>query len=222
MRFISARISAIEEFVRNHMADDAVHGFGHVNQVRNWAIKIARSERFPNLEVAEAAALLHDIARNGAAWRNHGEEGAKIARAFLEKTQSWKEEEVEDICNAIKYHNKNRDGRGKLLDILRDADMLNSLGAFGLARNLIFSHQKPFYDEADIKGETWGLNNRDFDLRFDHGIGVGKYITDELNFQISYLDNFKTKFGKKAAKPLASYMKKYILQLEKEIKQNKL
>jgi hypothetical protein len=98
--------------------------------------------------------------------------------------------------------------------------MLNSLGAFGLARNFIFSYNKPLYDEANIKSETWGLTNKDFDLRFDRGQGVGRYIIDELNFQISYLGNFKTKTGKKMAKPLANFMKTYILQLEKEIKQN--
>jgi HD superfamily phosphodiesterase len=220
MRFKSARVSAIEEYVRNHMIDDVVHGFGHVDQVRNHALKIAKAEKYKNLEVVEAAALLHDIARNGSAWRNHGLEGAKIARTFLEKSQSWKCEEVEDICNAVKYHNKNREGHGKLLDILRDADMLNSLGAFGLARNLIFSHQKPLYDEVNLRGETWGLSNKDFDLRFDRGQGIGKYIVDELNFQISYLGNFKTRLGKKMAKPLVNYMKSFILQLEKEVKQN--
>ena len=222
MKYKSARISAIEEYVRNHIVEDIVHGFGHVDRVRDWALKIARSEKYPNLETVEAAALLHDVARNGTLWRNHGEEGAKFAKAFLEKSQSWTGEEIIDICNAIRYHNKNREGHGRLLDIIRDADMLDSLGAIRLARTFIFTaHKKPLFDPINIKGETWGLSNTDFDLRFDRGQGVGPYITDELNFQISYLKNFKTKFGKKASKPLVVYMKNYILQLEREVKQNK-
>ena len=120
----------IEEFVEQFMAAEPGHDFEHIKRVRNWALKIARAEGCEDLEVVEAAALLHDIGIPAAnPRRKHGEAGAEMAREFLAERGFFTENQIEEICHAIQYHCTNRGGDGKLLDVLRDADMMDMFGA---------------------------------------------------------------------------------------------
>lgn len=212
------KISKIEKYVKQVKIKEAAHGFRHVDRVRNWALHIAEREGYKNLEIVEAAALLHDIGLSSGKERKiHGQEGAKMAEKFLRKNDIFPEKIIKEITNAIRHHNSNRTGKGKLLYILRDADMIDAIGAVGTARCIIHCSPKPEYDPNNIKSETWGMGAEGFDKRIDAGAGPGNYIMDELNFSISFYDNFKTKTGKKIAKPLVEFMKNYIIQFESEI-----
>ena len=55
------RIQQIEIYVKGLKIKEASHGFKHVKRVRNWALLIAKKEGYKDLEMVEAAALLHDI-----------------------------------------------------------------------------------------------------------------------------------------------------------------
>ena len=104
-----------------------------------------------------------------------------------------------------------------MLTIIRDADTIELLGAVGIMRAFSSKHKKRLYDPLNPMGKTWKMNAKDFNNRFDKGLGKGRYLTDQLNFQISCFDNLKTKSAKQIAKPLLKYTKDYILQLQKEI-----
>jgi hypothetical protein len=104
-----------------------------------------------------------------------------------------------------------------LLNILRDADMLDGLGAFGILRCIKPMAADPDYDPENIKGETWGMGVEDFNKRMDSGMGAGTYIIDHMNFQISWYGNMATETARKFAKPLVDFMKGYIQQLELEV-----
>lgn len=213
------KIKKIEEYVKKISEGEAAHDFSHVNRVRKWALKIARSENYQDLEAVEMAALLHDIGLIKAKKRRkHGEIGAEMAKEFLVNNKLASKEQVKEICNAIQFHCKNREGEGKLLDIIRDADMIDLFGAVGIIRSLTSASFISEYDPENIKGVTWKMGAKGFDKRFDSGQGIGDTIPDHLNFQISCFDNLKTNFAKKLAKKRVKFTSNFIIQLEKEVK----
>lgn len=211
-------IKTIEEYVKETMSNSIAHDFKHVDRVRNWALHIAKKEGYKNLEVVEAAALLHDIGLVFCEDRKfHGQVGSEIAEKYLKENEYFTSKEIEDITNAIRYHNSNKDGSGELLMIIRDADMMDLFGAIGIMRAFTSKASKPEYNTENIKGDTWEASAKDFDRRFASGQGIGIYIIDQINFQMSCYDNMTTEGAKELAKPLIKYMKEYILQLEGEI-----
>ncbi len=90
----SNRIERIEQHARDIMAKIApdmaiAHDWKHIDRVRRWALRIAQQEGFDNLEMVEAAALLHDIglasvterSRACAGWRRAS--SAVVARGAI-------------------------------------------------------------------------------------------------------------------------------------------
>ncbi len=215
---INKKIQQVEDYVKSVMSNEVAHDFKHVVRVKNWALQIADKESFEDLEVVKISALMHDIGLTKAEKRNlHGEVGAEMSAKFLTENNLLTQDKIAEICNAIKFHNKNREGEGKLLKILRDADMMDLFGAVGIMRAFTSKSSKPEYDVADIKGETWQMKAVDFDKRFDGGIGIGNFIIDQINFQISCYDNLSTESARQFAKPLVEFMTDYIKQLDIEI-----
>jgi uncharacterized protein len=196
------------------------HDFKHVNRVRYWALDIATNERLGNLEIVEATALLHDI---GLACveveqrSQHAQVGAEIATRFLRERRLFTEEEVEAIADAIRHHSS-PSGGGVLGDVLRDADKLDALGAIGIMRAFTSKYAKPEYDPQCVKGNTWELAMSGFEKRFDEGEGIGDYIIDQVNFQISFFGELCTNTAKRLGKPLVEFMKAYVIQLDSEIR----
>ena len=215
---INKKIQQVEDYTKSIMNREVAHDFKHVDRVRNWALQIAKKEGFEDLEAVEIAALLHDIGLLKADKRSlHGEVGAEMTTKFLKENNLLTQDKIAEICNAIKFHNKNREGEGKLLKILRDADMMDLFGAVGIMRAFTSKSSKPEYDVVNIKGETWQMTAVDFDKRFDSGIGIGNYIIDQINFQISCYDNLSTESARQFAKPLIEFMSNYIKQFDMEI-----
>ena len=213
------RIEQIENFAREHVDVEPAHDFVHMHRVRNWALKIASGDKYPSSDMVEAAALLHDVglARTRENRRGHGEVGAEMTYDFLTENALFATEEIDEITNAVRYHCTNRGGNGQLLDILRDADMIDCLGAIGVIRTVRYWLQKPDYDPDSVRGDTWRMTAKDFDERFDRGVAVGDTIVDYLNFQISCYDNMATETGKAIARPLLTFTRNFILQLEAEV-----
>jgi len=214
-------IQQIENYVKNVGGYEAAHDFNHVDRVRNWALHIAKKEGLHDLIVVEASALLHDIGLPSAERRIHGEIGSQMAKKFLKENNLFSEEKINEICNAIKYHNKNREGKGMLLSILRDADMMDLFGAMGIMRACIFASARPACNYINPKGETWGMTARDFDLRFDKGIGTGDCIVDVINFGISCYGNLNTQTARQLAMPYVKFMQNFVEQLNSEISENR-
>jgi uncharacterized protein len=210
-------IQQIEDYARQVMAEEVAHDFKHADRVRRWALQIARSEGYEHLDIVEAAALLHDIGLARAEQRaQHGQVGAEMAARFLGENGLFAEREIEQIANAIRYHNSLRNGP-QLLDILRDADALDQFGAVGIMRALTSKSAKPEYDPRNVKGDTWGMTAREYDRQFADGRGIGAYIVDQVNFQISNYGNLRTDTAKRIAGPLVAFMRAYVTQLEAEI-----
>ncbi|MDP2918376.1 MAG: HD domain-containing protein [bacterium] len=214
----SKNIQQVEDYVKSIKDTEIAHDFMHVDRVRNWALQIAREENFKDLEIVEIAALMHDIGLSQAGERiTHGAVGASMAAKFLGEKKLLAQERIDEICNAIRFHNKNREGEGRLLEILRDADTIDLSGAIGIMRAFLCTSSRIEYDPNKIKGETWGMGVKDFNKRFDNGIGIGNFIIDQPNFQISCYGNLSTKTAKEIVKPLAEFMRDFIKQFEREV-----
>lgn len=194
------------------------HGFSHVERVRQWALQIAQAEDLSKkeIELLELAALLHDIGRSKPGG-NHGKVGAEIARELLSKEVDLSPDEIERICFAIANHNSVQPVDDIVALVLRDADMLDQLGSAGLVRCLSSKATKPFFPEGNPKGETWGLTGEQFNYRLDvEKKGVGVYIVDQINFQISRGDCMNTETARRLAEPKVKFLKRFLIGLEKE------
>lgn len=211
-------LKLIENFAKEKMNKVIAHDFEHVMRVRKWALKIAKNENYENLYLVETAALLHDIGRNDLREKSdHGKEGTEIAAEFLKVNKIFSELEIKEIKEAIFFHNKYQSGKGKLAHIVKDADILDLLGAIGIMRACTSHNFKPEFDPQNPKGETWNYSNKKFSQRFDKKMGIGNFISDQINFQISCFGNIKTKSAKKMAKPLKKFMQKFLKEIEYEI-----
>jgi uncharacterized protein len=219
-------IVRIEQYVQETMdaAQDPdlllAHDYQHVDRVRRWALRIAAEEAYDELLIVEAAALLHDVGLAylgpGQARGRHGAAGAEIAARYLQEEGLFSKAERGAIVEAVGCHNVLGCG-GELAAILRDADMLDALGAVGVMRAFVSKYALPEYDSGNVQGETWGLTARDYDRRFAAGEGIGPTIIDQINFQISFAGNLATAAARRAAKPLVTYMRDFLWQLAREV-----
>ena len=116
---------------------DKAYRFDHSVRVANICREIARQEGMDE-EAAVIAGLLHDVAYGmdtpeGYDWKNHGRDGAKIARPFLQ-TLGLPEETVNDICYAIAIHVDDRadfeGSRTPFTEIVGDADNIDRFDAW--------------------------------------------------------------------------------------------
>ncbi|MBU1118256.1 HD domain-containing protein [Patescibacteria group bacterium] len=209
----------IEEYTNQEMTVEIGHDTMHALRACNWALKIAKGEKFNRLDMVEVAALLHDVGlKEVIDRREHGRAGAKKAIQFLKEQRMFTGKEREEIGYAIQLHNSNKKGKSLLADILRDADIMELMGAVGIMRGIAAHHAKPFYNPNNVKGELWEASAKVFDERIRTGKGKGNTIVDSLNFHISCFENIGTKTGEKLAKPLTDYVRGFILELEKEVK----
>lgn len=208
-------IQAIEAFAEPFMVTIG-HDYKHIDRVRNWGLLIARQEGFEDLEAVEAAALLHDIGLRDGGSREHAQVGAKLAGEFLRTHTRFHESRITEIENAIRFHSS-LDGKGRLLEILQDADGLELFGAIGLMRAMTSKATLPEYELSHPKGETWGLNAGTFTQRFKAGVGIGPCIVDQINFQISCYDNLHTQTARRIAEPMVNFMRSFMQHMESEI-----
>lgn len=124
---------------------DSVHGFDHVLRVLRLVEMIA-PELGADAEILHAAALLHDSADaapgDGTDRASHELSSADFARRVL-LDEGWSEERIEAVQHCIRAHRFRSSEAPQTLEakILFDADKLDVVGAFGVARTLGFAQQ---------------------------------------------------------------------------------
>jgi uncharacterized protein len=126
-----------------YQESDGVHDFDHIRRVYAMASRLAREEG-ADLEIVQAAALLHDVADSAAGTperENHHIASAEFAAAALVE-EGWPPERITAVQHCIRAHRfRARDERPETLEaqILFDADKLDVLGAIGVARTIAYS-----------------------------------------------------------------------------------
>lgn len=147
----------IEEAKTWYAANDPVHGFDHVLRVLQMAERIG-AQLGANLKVLQAAALLHDAAGahpEGEQVRSeHEMASADFARHILNQKQ-WPTQDIEAVIHCIQTHRYRSQQSPETLEakILFDADKLDVVGAFGVARTIGYALQaeQPIYSEPTMQ-----------------------------------------------------------------------
>jgi uncharacterized protein len=131
-------IDKIKTIVKQKLENaEAGHDWFHIERVYNMAEKIAATEQNIDMHVVSYAALLHDIAD---AKFHDGDEsiGPKMSREILKElgvSENQIDHTVKIIENiSFKGGHAFSDFKSLELDIVRDADRLDAIGAIGVAR----------------------------------------------------------------------------------------
>jgi uncharacterized protein len=131
---------------------DPVHGFDHVLRVYRMAERLAWTEG-ADIEIVRAAALLHDAEGSATGGgeigrQNHHHASAEFARLVL-LSEGWAEERIAAVQHCILAHRFRDQTEPASLEarILFDADKLDVIGAFGVARTIAFDVvvNQPFF-----------------------------------------------------------------------------
>jgi uncharacterized protein len=197
-------IVLVEAWVRKLLdaGDSTAHGWLHTDRVRRNIQVLAHSEGVDPL-LAELAALLHDVGRaQPGPEREHGARSAAMAAPLLAEL-SLNGKEREDVLFAIRWHNSSRDDT-PLLCILRDADMLDGLGAIGIIRALMSkSHLSPYDPQAPFESgsDRW----------------PPKYTSDQLLGQMTWYKRLNTDTARQLAKERFAFMQAFVAQARREI-----
>lgn len=127
---------------------DPVHGLDHVERVVRLARRLAQAEG-ADLRIVEAAAWLHDVAGSApgasdqsAGRAQHEHSSARFARRVLEQ-EGWDRESIDRVEHCIRAHRYRGQVSPASLEakVLFDADKLDVLGAFGIARTIGYAVQ---------------------------------------------------------------------------------
>ncbi|MFX1475096.1 MAG: HD domain-containing protein, partial [Promethearchaeota archaeon] len=184
----------IQDFARKVLGggSQGSHSFEHVLRVRQLCLLIGKEED-ANLDVLEAAALLHDIGRpqETTTGVSHAIIGADMAVAFL-ATTSFPKDQLERVAGAIRSHRFSENLTPDSLEgeILSDADKLDAMGALGLARTI-----------AESLARQRGLN------------GVFQHLHEKL---LKLKDRMYTKTGRKLAEPRHYFLISFMRQITSE------
>jgi uncharacterized protein len=118
-----------------HSAD---YRHNHILNVVYLAERIAEREG-ADVDVVKVAALFHDIAKLDADQDVHAEEGANVAREYLESREGFPASFVDRVCQSIADHSHQGELASMPLETqcLIEADLLDKVGANGTALMLL-------------------------------------------------------------------------------------
>lgn len=182
------------------------HDFKHVYRVSKLAKQIAKAEGYDSLE-AEIAGLLHDMGRTIKDLQDtHAHEGAPLARKLLDKYTHYPEE-VKDRIEESVYVHSDPATKGKLNNIVQDADKLDGIGAIGISRAFTTHHEKPDYFEGEVIPKRIDYFN-------------SKTSHEAIMWQLKWYSMLYTTKAKEIGKPKYEYMKAFMEQIKKEVEES--
>ena len=196
---------------------DPVHGFDHVLRVLGLAEMIGEALG-ADLAILRAAALLHDA--EGADPTNEGEganrathqlASADFARQVL-SDEGWEEDRIKAVEHCIRSHRYRGEEAPESLEarVLFDADKLDVLGAFGIARTIGYAVQagQPVYAPVSARFEETGETEADEPHSAYH----------EYRYKLRRVaDRLHTRQAQKIAKDRVGLLDDYFQQLKSEV-----
>jgi uncharacterized protein len=213
-------ISSVAKKVKELLSSaEAGHDWLHIERVWNNAKVIAKEELSANSFIVQLAALLHDIAD---AKFNDGDEslGPKIAKQIMDMygVDPNIQQEVVLIIENMSYKGgfTISDYQSVELDIVRDADRLDAIGAIGIARAFTYGGYKNrrLYDK-DVSPKT-------FESREAYKKHDGPTINHFYEKLLKLKDLMATTKGRQVAIERHQFMELYLKQFayETDINQN--
>jgi uncharacterized protein len=200
----SRAVEQVEAWVRERLeaTSQRAHGWLHTDRVRHHILILARAEGVDPV-LAELAALLHDVGRAEPGPEDeHGARSAAMAKPLLAGLPLTCEER-EAVLHAVRWHNSGRDDT-LLLCILRDADMLDGLGAIGIMRAFISKGHLPPYDPGapfEDGGDRW----------------PAAHASDQVLGQATWYDWLNTDKARQIAGDRTAFMHTFVAQIRQEL-----
>jgi uncharacterized protein len=216
------RFKKIKEAVEKELSCSA-HNMDHVMRVYNLCLHLAEKENV-ELDVLQAAALLHDIARvkednDQTGNTDHAILGSKMASPIL-KELGFSEEKIKHIQKCIVSH-RYRTGnipQTKEAQILFDADKLDTLGAIGVARSFVWvgRNNAKIYTNTDIEEYIKDNLNGKMNGRIQDKTKHSPQIEFETKLKF-LMTKLHTEKAKEVCKERLEFFKVFLGRLEKEI-----
>ncbi|MGF7190191.1 uncharacterized protein JOE11_003238 [Robbsia andropogonis] len=205
------RAQVLEDFDSTVVA----HDMAHLLRVEHHARRIAEKEPV-NMEVVRSAALLHDYHRFLEIKTGQHVSPCvadPLVRTVLSKAGA-PDEDVELICRCVDFTERFTCAGDEIRDatipreamIVRDADMLDALGAVGIARAMMFGAKlgQPLSAADPVAGQ------------FRHG--KASSVIHHFHEKLLRLEpEFLTEVGAAEAKRRTHYMREYLSVLESEL-----
>jgi len=218
------KIEKIKEIAKKELSHCPAHNFDHVMRVYNSAVRIAKSENV-NLEIIEAAAILHDIGgeremNDPSGNTDHAVESAKMAEPIL-RDLGYEENKIKHIQDCILSHRyrNNREPKTKEAEIIFDADKLEVLGAIGIARAFVWTgkNRSNIYKKVDdieeyAKENLGGSIKGRIQDKTKHSPQINWETKDKYIIDILHTDT-----AKEIAKERMKFSIEFFDRLEKEI-----
>ncbi len=186
-----------EEF---HSKDNSGHDFSHIKRVYKNAKEILKSEPSANEQIVLMSALLHDVDDYK---MNTG--GGNVLK-FL-SSLNLDEDFISDIVEAIENSSFSKSGgnpnfKSIEMKILSDADKLDTLGAIGICRTIMYgcSKGKDLFDENIFPIKNITLEQYKQVRKEDNSIN---HFFDKL---LKLKGAMQTQTGKKIAKDRHDFM----------------
>jgi len=193
---------------------DPVHGFDHILRVLRLAERLAKAEG-ADIDIVRAAVLLHDAsgAETGGEKRpEHQHHSAEFAKQILE-AEGWPPERIAAVQHCIRAHRFRGDEAPQTLEakILFDADKLDVIGAFGVARTLAYDVMMhwPFYAEVSDEFKRRGAKVE----------GELHSSYHEFVFKLGKIkDRLHTESARQLAEQRQKFLNEFFTQLDAESK----
>jgi uncharacterized protein len=216
------KLKKIREAVEKELSCSA-HDMDHVIRVYNLCLYLAKNEE-ADLDVLEASALLHDIARvkednDQTGKTDHAILSAEMAEPIL-KELGFPEEKIKHIRKCIVSHRYRTGNRPQTKEakILFDADKLDVVGAIGIARSFVWvgRNNAKIYADVDIDDYIKDNLNGKIDGRIQDKTKHSPQI--EFETKLKFLeDKLYTEKAKEICRERLAFFKSFLERLEKEI-----
>lgn len=202
----------IVEFVKNELAfDNSGHNFQHIERVVNNAKYLIKHEG-GNEKIIVTACYLHDIIDHKL-FDNIDTQKEKIVKLLIGNSYLPSEiEEIIEIIENISFSKGNINECNNLnLEIVRDADRLDALGAIGVIRTVEYGNSKHrlFYEEEN-------LNRNENSITFKNSTNTSlSHFYDKL---LKLKDYMHTYTAKKLAEKRHNFLISFLAEFYDEIK----
>lgn len=208
-RFDAPWLGAAVAEVDRRMDGDGGHDFGHLFRVFCNASYIVLSDGFEaDLDAIVAAIVFHDVVNLP---KNHPERHTASARSAEVANEFLAGEELDHdlIAEAIRCHSWSAGLTPQRYEakVVADADNLESLGAFGIARTFYVSGRmgSAILDMADPHGTARELDDT-------------RYALDHFPRKLFKLrEHMHTEAGRALADERHAFMQRFVSQLQREI-----
>lgn len=201
-----------DEVRRRFEGHSADHDFNHIDRVFRMAMYL-QSREGGNADMIACAALLHDISDHKL---NGGKlnDGGRVAIALLIELGADESfaREVGDIVDQVSFKGAGvPDTEHSLeLQIVRDADRLDAIGAIGVARAFHYGgrHDRPFYD-PEIAPE----NHQSFEAYAKDKSHTINHFHEKL---LLLKDRLHTQTAKKIGEERHRFLEQFVAEFYKE------